>query len=91
MKRWIFSVGLVASLVCGCSDNRVVFRRVDGQRMAGNPALTQQQEVDMAICNGEMAKADIRGAYARDGYKTVFLGCMAQRGYLEVPINDASH
>ena len=24
----------------------------------------------MAICNGEMAKADIRGVYARDGYKT---------------------
>ena len=55
--------------------------RGDGQAMLGDAALMRQFDVDRAICFGERRNVAV-DAIAR--------GCMAQRGYLLVPQNEAA-
>jgi hypothetical protein len=55
----------------------MVWLRLDGQRGAGNPALTQKFETDRENCFGK----------ARDQVDAV--SCMAQKGYIQVPADQA--
>lgn len=78
---------------------RMVHIRTDGQSIRGNPALIQQFEIDRTICEGEMSKANMGGTqFCRGtldcaiqanergmGMQAVGKGCMAQRGYIQVP------
>jgi hypothetical protein len=56
-----------------------VWARADGQRMAGNPALTRQGQADLQQCrtlasvNAKEAQYDIK----------LLNGCMTSRGYVE--------
>jgi hypothetical protein len=58
----------------------MVWLRLDGQRGAGNPALTQQFEKDRSACLG--------GA-SREPVDPVARACMADRGYIQVPEDQA--
>lgn len=78
---------------------KMVNIRTDGQSIRGNPALTQQFEIDKAICEGEVSKANLGGTQLcrgivdcavqseqrGQGLTVVGRGCMAQRGYIYVP------
>jgi hypothetical protein len=78
---------------------KMVHIRVDGQSIRGNPALMQQFEIDRAVCEGEMTKANmggtqfcrgmldcaVQGQQRAEGMQVVGRGCMAQRGYMQVP------
>jgi hypothetical protein len=63
----------------------MVWLRLDGQRGAGNPVLAQQFETDRRACLGttqqgnELSQAV--GAVAKD--------CMAAKGYIQVPEDQA--
>ena len=71
--------------------------------MAGNPAYTQQFEIDRTICLGEMQKANASGVVVTSGgfagvvaaqqrsdaLGDVAKGCMAQKGYLLVRADQA--
>jgi hypothetical protein len=62
--------------------------RVDGKAIRGDVTLETQYEVDVKICQGEMQKANL-SATAEAGFgrgravDQVFIGCMAQRGYVQ--------
>ena len=95
-----FAYGALALLCVGCATQpKVLWIRADGQRITGNPALSQQVDIDKTICHGEASKADMSGAVIdRGGFagamndvrreqegNAVATGCMAQRGYVLVP------
>lgn len=78
--------------------------RTDGQRIGGIVALQQKIEIDKTICRGETQKAGLAGqqqiygtlttqiiaAQAREQQlNDVAKGCMAERGYLRVPLAEA--
>jgi hypothetical protein len=64
---------------------KMVWLRLDGQRGAGNPVLTQQFETDRTACLGTTQQSDELSqavdAVARD--------CMAAKGYIQVPEDQA--
>jgi hypothetical protein len=76
---------------------------VDGQRASGNPVLTEQFDVDKTICLGERQKAALSGVTVASGglaaglaaqdrtnsADAVARGCMAEKGYLLVPAEQA--
>lgn len=99
------SISLVLSLAACASVPKMAWVRTDGQGFADNPALSQQADVDGTICSGEGAKAELNsstpeGSYttftgptarqvrAMDGYK-VLTACMAAKGYVSVPEDQA--
>jgi hypothetical protein len=77
--------------------------RTDGQRMADNPVLLQQGQIDRTICLGEREKADLSGVNVTrgglvgivaaqnrsDAADAVAQGCMAEKGYVFVPEDQA--
>jgi hypothetical protein len=81
----------------------MVYVRLDGQRGAADPVLAQQFEVDRTVCAGEMQKANVSGvtfsggglagiaaqAERNNAVGQVAQGCMAQKGYLFVPKEEA--
>jgi hypothetical protein len=76
----------------------MVWVRTDGQRITGDPVLTQQVQVDLTICQGELQRANLSGVTVSGGgmagiaaaiergeaAKQVGQGCMAQKGYAHV-------
>lgn len=97
-------MAVLTALLAGCaSDPQMTFVRTDGQRGQGNPALEAQYLVDKAVCEGEAHKANMSGTIFADGSlaglaasssrareaKSVAVGCMAGRGYLSVPVEEA--
>lgn len=70
--------------VAGCATKPMAWQRIDGKQ--GSP---DQLVVDQTICRGEMQKANL-SATAEAGFgrgravAEVFVGCMAQRGYMQV-------
>lgn len=98
-------VAVAAGLVlCGCATPvKYQWVRTDGKTVAGDPHLTQQFEIDKAVCVGEMNRANMsgtqfcRGAFdcaaqsmeRQEGAMEVAKGCMAQRGYLRFPEEEA--
>lgn len=78
----------------GCQSTENVWLRTDGRRTTSDPKLSQQFDIDTAVCDGEAAKANMSGfadggllpaLERRRSSETVVKGCMAQRGYLLVP------
>jgi hypothetical protein len=75
----------------------------DGQTAKENPALASQFEIDKTVCEGDMQKANLSGTTFCQGVgcvgasidrgnamQTVGKGCMAQRGYVQVPEEQAA-
>ena len=96
------TVVALALVLASCAvkpEVKMVNIRTDGQSIRGNPALVQQFEIDKAICEGEMSKANMGGTqFCRgiidcaaqsqqrgQGMQVVGRGCMAERGYIYVP------
>ena len=82
MSRVRYAPGL-AALVAGCAaaSQNMTWIRGDGRAVLGDAVLMRRFDVDRTICFGERQKAAV-DAIAR--------GCMAQRGYLLVPQNEAA-
>jgi hypothetical protein len=59
----------------------MVWLRLDGQRGADNPALTQQFEMDRKVCLGSAPENGPIDPEAK--------ACMAQKGYIQVPADQA--
>src|SRR4051812_39426010 len=91
--------GLVLAL-SGCNQTtQNVWLRTDGRRATSSPALSQQFDIDAAVCQGERQKAALAGGSINStglmavaesmergqAADDVTKGCMAQRGYLLVP------
>jgi hypothetical protein len=81
MSRFRYALGLAAVLAGCTASQNMTWIRGDGQAMLGAAVLMRQFDVDRTICFGEQQKAAV-DAIAR--------GCMAQRGYLLVPKNEAA-
>jgi hypothetical protein len=78
--------------------------RTDGQSIRENPKLQQALDIDRKVCEGETQKAALSGVTIGGGSvgglaaaierqesaKTVMIGCMAQRGYVLVPQEQAA-
>lgn len=74
----LVALALALSLA-GCAT-APIFRRIDG-----TTPDQQQFALDKAVCRGEEDKAYLsktRGLFAPEELRGVFVGCMAQRGYL---------
>jgi hypothetical protein len=63
----------------------MVWLRLDGQRGAGNPVLTQQFETNLTICFGKVQQDNERSQPVDAVTKT----CMADKGYIQVPEDQA--
>ena len=103
--RSILLVALAALVVGCATQQKMTWVRTDGQSGRANPALAQQFEVDKTICTGETQKANmsatpnynaggvigaIQAGVERNNQNTdVAKGCMAQRGYMYVPADQA--
>lgn len=96
-------VVLCAALAACAQQPKMLWLRADGQRAADDPALRTQYGLDATACLGERNKADLSGTtFANGGLAaavasaqrsneadTVQRGCMAQKGYLLVPEDQA--
>jgi hypothetical protein len=92
----------MAMAVSACA-REMSYVRLDGRSAASDPVLAQQFEVDRTVCAGEMQKANVSGVTFAGGGMAglaaqierqqavgqVAQGCMAQKGYLLVPKEDA--
>jgi hypothetical protein len=65
---------------------KMVWLRLDGQRGAGNPVLTQQFETDRAACLGTTQQ----GIDPSQAVDAVAKDCMAAKGYIQVPEDQAA-
>lgn len=99
-----FAVMAGALLLFGCAEQvKNSWVRADGQSIRQSPAFMQQYETDSMICNGETQRANLQstaycqgiagcavaGAVRGNQLQTVANGCMAQRGYVLVPEDQA--
>ncbi len=96
-------VALCAALGGCAAAPKMLWVRADGQR-GENPVLRTQYELDATSCLGERNKANLSGvtftsgglaglAAAQnraDAADTVQRGCMAEKGYLLVPEDQAA-
>jgi len=92
------------ALTACASQPHTTYLRADGQDMAGDPVLRQQFEMDRTICQGEQQKASLGGkmlagqgwdqvlaaANRSDSAGQVGQGCMATKGYVLVPEDQAA-
>jgi hypothetical protein len=103
MRAWGI-VALCAALGgCATAPPPMQWIRTDGKRAAGDVVLAQQFDVDRTVCLGERQKAAMSGTTfvngsiaaavaARDrgnSADAVASGCMAEKGYLLVPEDQA--
>lgn len=70
--------------VAGQSDNKA-WARIDGRRMAGNPALTRQGQADLTACRTESAVNPAAKLYDLPALEA----CMQRRGYKEISTGPA--
>lgn len=96
---WILGAAL---LLTACAP-KMIFVRLDGQHVGDDPVLTQQFQIDSAVCNGEMQKANLSGvtftggglagavaaAERSNSAMAVGAGCMAGKGYAYVKEEEA--
>ncbi|MGY3622002.1 hypothetical protein [Bradyrhizobium sp. USDA 10063] len=94
---------LIVVALCAAAP-KMLWVRADGQRANGNPALITQFELDSNSCLGEHNKAALSGVMVSGGglagvaaeikrsnaADTVARGCMAEKGYLQVPEDQAA-
>ena len=97
---------VVAMMSSGCAHGPpLVAIRTDGQPIPGNPVLNQTFALDRQICEGEKQKAHMAGGIIYGGglgtaiavgiereqrANQVMSGCMAQKGYVQVPENEVA-
>lgn len=92
------------AMLAGCAAApKMLWVRADGQRAGDNPTLRTQYELDATACLGERNKANLSGVTFTGGglagvvaaqersnaADTVQRGCMAEKGYLLVPEDQA--
>lgn len=97
-------VAVLALLLAACATKPPpLWLRTDGQSVANDPVLTQQFQIDRTVCLGERERADLSGVtYTGGGLAGVVAaqnrsnaadavaqGCMAEKGYLLVPADQA--
>ncbi len=105
MFRSFISAALCGLFLASCAQpTKMLWVRIDGQRVSTNPVLLQQAEVDKTICLGERQKAGLSGVTVASGgiagaiamqertqaADQVAAGCMAEKGYLMVPEDQAA-
>jgi hypothetical protein len=98
-------VAALCAALSGCAAApKMLWVRADGQRANGNPALITQFELDSTSCLSERNKAALSGVTVSGGglagvaaqidrsnaADTVARGCMAEKGYLQVPEDQAA-
>jgi hypothetical protein len=97
-------VALCAALGGCAAAPKMLWLRADGQRAVENPVLRTQYELDATSCLGERNKASLSGVTFTGGgiagiaagversnaADTVQRGCMAEKGYLLVPEDQAA-
>jgi len=86
-------------LLSACAVNRETFIRTDGQDIQRSAVLQQQREIDLAVCRGEAERASLSAGAQFAGIHEeiqrvkssveVGKGCMATRGYLSAPVEQA--
>lgn len=95
---------LTAVAGCGTPPKPSLWVRTDGQSARVHPELRTQLEVDQIACNGEMQKAALSGVTIASGgiagaiaqgqrnaaAMDVAKGCMAEKGYVLVPEDEAA-
>jgi len=100
-KQFIFATAVIAAALSGCArapapapaaasaspgqaDNKA-WARIDGRRMAGNPALTRQGQSDLSTCRAESAVSPGARMYDLPALEA----CMQRRGYREISTGPA--
>lgn len=88
---------VAAVVLAGCATAPPpMFVRTDGRLINTDPVLSQQFQVDKTVCLGNREKADLSGVTVSGGglagaiatqnrsqaADTVFVGCMAEKGYM---------
>lgn len=101
----IFAAIAVVVSATGCAIGpQMVVVRTDGQSIRENQKLQQALDIDRKVCEGETQKASLAGVTIGGGSvgglaaaierqeaaRTVMIGCMAQRGYVLVPEEQAA-
>jgi hypothetical protein len=101
----ILGIVVLCAALGGCAAApKMLWVRVDGQRSTENPVLVTQYEVDSTSCLGERNKANLSGVTVTQGgfaglasaaergqaADSVQRGCMAEKGYLLVPEDQAA-
>lgn len=93
----------ISAAGCAIAPQMAVVR-TDGQSIRENPKLQQALDIDRKVCEGETQKANLSGVTIGGGSvgalaaaierqesaRTVMIGCMAQRGYVLVPQEQAA-
>jgi hypothetical protein len=103
--RNLLLAALAASILAACATAPppMAWVRTDGQRAAGDPVLAQQFDVDRTVCLGERQRAALSGVTIASGGLAAAMaaqdrgnsadaaarGCMADKGYLMVPEDQA--
>lgn len=103
--RRVITIMMLSLLLVSCAKPQpaMVWIRLDGQRASSSPALQQQFETDKTICLGRMQQANLSGVSVYQGgfYGAIAMsqraqaadavarGCMAERGYELVPLDQA--
>ena len=103
-KMRILGIVALCAALGGCAAApKMLWLRADGQRATENPVLKTQYELDATSCLGERNKANLSGVTftggglggviaaqnRSDAADTVQRGCMAEKGYLLVPEDQA--
>lgn len=103
MRIGCTSLALILALGGCATAPKMTYIRTDGQHIKGDAVREQQFQVDAAICNGEMQKANVSGVTFTGGgiagavaaanrssaVGQVGQGCMAEKGYVIVPEEQA--
>jgi hypothetical protein len=104
MRNLLLAVLAAATLAaCATAPPPMLWVRTDGQRATVNPVLASQAEIDRTVCLGERQKATLSGVTIANGgfaaalaaqergssADAVARGCMAEKGYLLVPADQA--
>jgi len=102
--RIVALLGVALALTACAAQPHTIYLRADGQDMASDPVLRQQFDTDRTICQGEQQKASLAGkmlagqgaflisdaANRSEAAAQVGQGCMAAKGYVLVPEDQAA-
>jgi hypothetical protein len=94
MRMLVFTFAALA--LAGCAKPPV-YLLADGRLPADDPVVNQQFEMDRTVCQGELQKANLSGS-VRDwsavgrvtAVSQVGQGCMAEKGYVLVPVDQVA-
>jgi hypothetical protein len=98
-----FALAVTLATLTGCATQKYVYVRADGQRLFDDPVLQQQFKMDATVCEGDTNKAGLSGVAVYGGglagaaatidranaVGRVAVGCMAEKGYVQVPEEQA--